>query len=143
MLINFFYGDKIPNDETLKKMEAQLQLYASDSHVLIARYFFDRYREQKVVTDFPLGSVNIKVHSQDSSSVSILYLSPNILLQLQYSTLVSIYKISLTLSPQSHYLSSAPKSKSSLYTANSYMEITVEVQWNNCNADWSTVFQCM
>ena len=61
MLINFFYGDKIPNDETLKKMEAQLQLYASDSHVLIARYFFDRYREQKVVTDFPLGSVNIKV----------------------------------------------------------------------------------
>ena len=61
VLINFFYGDKIPNDETLKKMEAQLQLYASDSHVLIARYFFDRYREQKVITDFPLGSVNIKV----------------------------------------------------------------------------------
>ena len=29
VLINFFYGDKIPNDETLKKMEAQLQLYAS------------------------------------------------------------------------------------------------------------------
>merc|ERR1712001_369913 len=29
VLINFFYGDKIPNDETLRKMEAQLQLYAS------------------------------------------------------------------------------------------------------------------
>ena len=61
VLTDFFYGDKIPNDETLRKMEAQLQLYASDSHVLISRYLFDRYREQKSVTDFPLGSVNIKV----------------------------------------------------------------------------------
>merc|ERR1719323_753754 len=61
VLINFFYGDKIPNDETLKKMEAQLQLYASDSHILISRYLFDRHREQKAMTEFPLGSVNIRV----------------------------------------------------------------------------------
>ena len=39
ILIQFFYADKAPNDETLLKMEAQLQLYASDSHILISRYF--------------------------------------------------------------------------------------------------------
>ena len=61
ILIKFFYADKVPNDETLLKMEAQLQLYASDSHILISRYLFERHREQKAMTEFPLGSVNIRV----------------------------------------------------------------------------------
>ena len=60
-MINFFYADKSPNDETLLKMEAQLQLYASDSNVLIARYLWERHREQKNMQEFPLGSVNIRV----------------------------------------------------------------------------------
>jgi hypothetical protein len=38
VLIQFFYADKAPQDEVLLKMEAQLQLYASDSNVLISRY---------------------------------------------------------------------------------------------------------
>ena len=47
-------------------MEAQLQLYASDSNVLIARYLWERHREQKsmqesATQEFPLGSVNIRV----------------------------------------------------------------------------------
>lgn len=61
VLINFFYADKVPNDETLLKMEDQLKLYASDSHVLIARYLWERHREQKAMQEFPLGSVNIRV----------------------------------------------------------------------------------
>ncbi len=61
VLINFFYADKVPSDETLLKMEAQLQLYASDSHVLIARYLWERHREQRAMQEFPLGSVNIRV----------------------------------------------------------------------------------
>ena len=36
--------------------------FFTDSHILISRYLFDRHREQKACnTDFPLGSVNIKV----------------------------------------------------------------------------------
>ena len=46
MLINFFYGDKIPQDETLMKMKALLQLYAADSSELISRYFWERHLEQ-------------------------------------------------------------------------------------------------
>ena len=61
MLINFFYAGKSPNDETLLKMEAQLQLYASDSNVLVGRYLWERHREQKAMQEFPLGSVNIRV----------------------------------------------------------------------------------
>ena len=61
VLTKFFYGDKLPNDETLLKMEAQLQLYASDSQILIARYLWERHREQKAMQEFPLGSVNIKI----------------------------------------------------------------------------------
>ncbi|TRY76437.1 hypothetical protein TCAL_00056 [Tigriopus californicus] len=36
ILINFFYGDKIPNDETLLKMTNLLQTYAADSNELIS-----------------------------------------------------------------------------------------------------------
>ena len=61
VLINFFYADKAPDDETLLKMEAQLQLYASDSQILIARYVWERHREQRLMLEFPLGSVNIRV----------------------------------------------------------------------------------
>ena len=42
-------------------MEAQLQLYASDSNVLVGRYLWERHREQKAMQEFPLGSVNIRV----------------------------------------------------------------------------------
>ena len=61
VLINFFYADTVPNDETLLKMEAQLQLYASDSQILISRYVWERHRDQKAMQDFTLGSVNIRV----------------------------------------------------------------------------------
>ena len=37
ILINFFYGDKLPQDETLLRMKAMLQLYAADSSELISR----------------------------------------------------------------------------------------------------------
>ena len=46
VLINFFYGDRIPQDETLMKMKALLQLYAADSSELISRYLWERHLEQ-------------------------------------------------------------------------------------------------
>ncbi len=44
-------------------MEAQLQLYASDSNILISRYLFERHREQRAVEEgeYSLGSVNVRV----------------------------------------------------------------------------------
>ena len=53
ILIQFFYADKAPNDETLLKMEAQLQLYASDSHILISRYLYvlDNLNDLKYLFD--------------------------------------------------------------------------------------------
>lgn len=41
VLCNFFYGDKVPQDETLRKMKKHLQLYACDSEVLIERFLWD------------------------------------------------------------------------------------------------------
>ncbi len=49
ILINFFYGDKLPQDETLLKMKSLLQLYASDSSELISRYLFERHKEQVTI----------------------------------------------------------------------------------------------
>ena len=62
ILINFFYGDRLPQDETLLKMKSLLQLYASDSADLIAKYLRERYREQLLVKpgEFALGSITIR-----------------------------------------------------------------------------------
>ena len=62
VLINFFYGDKLPQDETLLKMKSLLQLYASDSSDLISRYLFERHREQNSIQpgDYELGSITIR-----------------------------------------------------------------------------------
>ncbi len=43
VLINFFYGDRLPQDETLLKMKSLLQLYASDSADLINRFRFSHF----------------------------------------------------------------------------------------------------
>ncbi|QQP31405.1 Protein unc13 -like protein Dlike, partial [Caligus rogercresseyi] len=62
VLINFFYGDKLPHDETLLKMKNILQLYASDSSDLISRYMNERYREQKKTKEFSsLGSITLRL----------------------------------------------------------------------------------
>jgi hypothetical protein len=62
ILINFFYGERLPQDETLLKMKSLLQLYASDSEALISRYLLERHAEQKGVRngDFALGSVTVR-----------------------------------------------------------------------------------
>ena len=62
VLINFFYGDKLPQDETLLKMKSLLQLYASDSTELISRYLWERHNEQVSIKpgDYQLGSITIR-----------------------------------------------------------------------------------
>ena len=62
VLINFFYGDKVPQDETLLKMKSVLQLYASDSTELISRYLWERHRDQVSIKpgDYNLGSITIR-----------------------------------------------------------------------------------
>lgn len=62
ILIVFFYGDKHPQDETLLKMKSLLQLYASDTPDLIARYYWDRLRDQKSLgpDEYKLGSISIR-----------------------------------------------------------------------------------
>ena len=62
VLINFFYGDKLPQDETLLKMKSLLQLYASDSTELISRYLWERHKEQVSIKqgDYQLGSITIR-----------------------------------------------------------------------------------
>ena len=62
VLINFFYGDKLPQDETLLKMKSLLQLYATDSSELISKYLWERYREQNLIKtgDCELGSITIR-----------------------------------------------------------------------------------
>ena len=41
VLVTFFYGSKIPQDETLLKMRSLLQMYAADSQELISRFVKD------------------------------------------------------------------------------------------------------
>jgi len=68
ILIEFFYGGKQqgnpqqPQDETLLKMKRQLQLYASDSPVLISRYLSERYKKQREVKagEFVDGSITLR-----------------------------------------------------------------------------------
>lgn len=62
ILINFFYGDRVPQDETLLKMKSLLTLYASDSTELIAKYLGERYKEQCAVKpgEFNLGSITVR-----------------------------------------------------------------------------------
>lgn len=62
VLIVFFYGDKVPEDETLLKMKSLLTLYASDSADLIARYLGERFKEQCAVKpgEFNLGSITLR-----------------------------------------------------------------------------------
>ncbi len=62
ILIVFFYGEKLPEDETLLKMRSLLQLYASDSSELISRYLWERHRQQKDIREgeYSLGSVTIR-----------------------------------------------------------------------------------
>ena len=62
VLINFFYGDKVPQDETLLQMKSVLQLYASDSTELISRYLWERHRDQVSIKpgDYNLGSITIR-----------------------------------------------------------------------------------
>ncbi|XP_040580539.1 protein unc-13 homolog 4B [Lepeophtheirus salmonis] len=62
VLSNFFYGDKLPHDETLLKMKNILQLYASDSSDLIACYMNERYKEQNRTKEFSaLGSITVRL----------------------------------------------------------------------------------
>lgn len=53
----------MPQDEILLKMKSILQVYTADSTDLIARYFWQRYRDQKSVPgsgEGHLGSVTIR-----------------------------------------------------------------------------------
>jgi hypothetical protein len=44
---DFVLFDKVPSDETLNKMKNLLELYASDTTELIAKYYWHRIREQR------------------------------------------------------------------------------------------------
>ena len=63
VLLNFFYGDKIPHDSYLLSTKRLLELFASDSETLIVKYYQQRLNDQRAVssTSFPLGSVTVKI----------------------------------------------------------------------------------
>ena len=63
VLLNFFYGDKIPQDSYLLTTKRLLELFASDSDSLIVSYYQQRLTDQRSIpsNNFPLGSVTIKI----------------------------------------------------------------------------------
>ena len=63
VLLNFFYGDKIPQDSYLLTTKRLLELFASDSDSLVVSYYQQRLADQRSMQPsvFPLGSVTVKI----------------------------------------------------------------------------------
>ena len=63
VLLNFFYGDKIPSDASLLTTKRLLELFASDLPGLLQSYYSQRHQDKQAVPrgTFPLGSISIKV----------------------------------------------------------------------------------
>ena len=63
VLLNFFYGDKIPQDSYLLTTKRLLELFASDSDSLVVSYYQQRLADQRAMPPsvFPLGSVTVKI----------------------------------------------------------------------------------
>lgn len=63
VLLNFFYGEKIPQDGSLLSTKHLLELFASDSESLINSFYKQRLLDQHSVPvgSFPLGSINIRI----------------------------------------------------------------------------------
>jgi hypothetical protein len=63
VLLNFFYGEKIPQDRSLLSTKHLLELFASDSESLINNFYKQRLSDQRSVPVgvFPLGSINIRI----------------------------------------------------------------------------------
>ena len=65
VLLNFFYGDKIPQDSYLLTTKKLLELFSSDCETLIVKYYQQRLAEQRSIAsvnnNFPLGSVTVKI----------------------------------------------------------------------------------
>ena len=63
VLLNFFYGDKIPNDASLLTTRRLLQLFASDEESLVQSYYRQRHQDQTGLKPghFPLGSISVKI----------------------------------------------------------------------------------
>eukprot|EP00095_Tigriopus_kingsejongensis_P000958 maker-scaffold83_size396513-snap-gene-0.15 protein:Tk00958 transcript:maker-scaffold83_size396513-snap-gene-0.15-mRNA-1 annotation:"conserved hypothetical protein" len=62
VLLNFFYGDALPNDPSLIKTAKLLRMYASDVKTLVNFYYRSRYLEQSELptNSYPCGSITIK-----------------------------------------------------------------------------------
>ena len=65
VLLNFFYGEKIPQEESLLSTKHLLELFASDSKSLINSFYKQRLEDQRSVPagSFPLGSLNVRIQS--------------------------------------------------------------------------------
>ena len=63
VLLNFFYGDKIPQDSHLLTTKRLLELFASDNDHLIVSYYKQRLSDQRSLAPgkFPLGSITVKI----------------------------------------------------------------------------------
>ena len=63
VLLNFFYGEKIPQDESLLSTKHLLELFTSDSDSLINSFYQQRLEDQRSVPvgSFPLGSVTVRI----------------------------------------------------------------------------------
>ena len=63
VLLNFFYGDKIPQDNHLLTTKRLLELFASDNDQLIVSYYKQRLADQRALSQgtFPLGSISVKI----------------------------------------------------------------------------------
>ena len=63
VLLNFFYGDKIPQDSHLLTTKRLLELFASDNDHLIVSFYKQRLSDQRALSSgtFPLGSISVKI----------------------------------------------------------------------------------
>lgn len=63
VLLNFFYGEKIPQDGCLLSTKHLLELFASDSDALINNFYKQRLEDQRSIPsgNFPLGSINVRI----------------------------------------------------------------------------------
>jgi len=66
VLLNFFYGEKIPTDSNLVSTRRLLELFSADSATLVDSFYRERWQEQNKNVSCPRGSVAVKLQNTGS-----------------------------------------------------------------------------
>ena len=61
VLLNFFYGDKIPADGNLVSTRRLLELFSADPATLVNSFYKERWEEQNRSAECPIGSISVKL----------------------------------------------------------------------------------